>query len=221
MKVWPSPPSSSIGKKLVMALTGLLLIGFLLSHLAGNFLLFAGAEVYNTYSHKLVSNPLIYGAEAFLVTVFLYHVYLALKVSLGNRRARAVQYNRKASLGEKTLASSTMMWSGVIIFVFVILHLISFKFGTDVSPPSSEGVRDLHSLVIARFQNEFYSLFYLFCFVVLAFHLGHAIQSSMRTLGVSHPKYLKYIGFVSYILSLIIALGYSIFPIYFGFLNRG
>ena len=131
--------------------------------------MFAGAETYNTYSHKLVSNPLIYFAEAFLVAIFLYHVLIALKVTLENRGARPMKYAMKASLGKKTFASSTMMWSGSVIFIFLILHLISFKFGEDVSPPSGDGVRDLYALVIARFQNPFYSSFYIICMIILGF----------------------------------------------------
>ena len=204
-----------------MAVTGLLLVGFLVTHFAGNLLLFVGEESFNMYAHKLTSNPLIYFAEVFLALVFLFHVFLALKITLGNRGARPIGYDVTTSLGKKSLASSTMMWSGSFIFIFLVLHLVSFKFGADVVPPTAEGVRNLYALVVARFENKFYSIFYIFCMIVLGFHLSHAIQSSLRTLGLSHPKYLKYSTIFSCILGIAFAIGYCIFPIYFGFIRKG
>ena len=213
-------PTSSIGKKIVMAVTGLSMIGFLVTHLAGNMLLFVGAETYNLYSHKLISNPLIYGAEAILVLVFLYHVFMAIKITLENRGARPIRYAVTASLGKKTLSSSTMMWSGSVILVFLILHLISFKFGEDVAPPSVDGARDLYALVVTRFQNPFYSSFYILCMIILGFHLSHALQSTFRSFGLSHPTYLGWIKIISYGTAIAFTLGFSIFPIYFGFIKQ-
>ena len=195
------------------------MIGFLVTHLAGNMLLFVGADTYNLYSHKLLSNPLIYIAEAILIVVFLYHVSLAIKITLENRGARPIKYQVKASLGKKSISSSTMMWSGFVIAVFLILHLLSFKFGKDVSPPSPEGVRDLYSIVVSRFANPLYSSFYVVCMIILGFHLSHALQSSLRTLGLSHPNYLGYVKVISYMTALAFTIGYSIFPIYFGFIK--
>lgn len=212
-------PSSSVGKKLVMALTGLLLFGFLVTHLAGNFLLFAGKEVYNNYSHTLISNPLIYVAEAGLLALFLLHIGNAIAVTLQNRRARPIAYVATQSLGKKSLASSTMIWSGVIILIFVFIHLKTFKFGADVAPLSPAGVRDLYSLVVTRFHDKLYSLFYILCMSALGFHLSHAIQSSVRTLGVGHPVYLVWIKRLSVALGVFFAIAYSIFPLYFGFFH--
>ena len=212
-------PNSSISKKIMMAITGLLMIGFLVTHWAGNMLMFVSAETYNMYSHKLVSNPLIYIAEAGLVGIFLFHVFIALKVTFENRAARPTKYAMKASLGKRSFASSTMMWSGSVIFIFLILHLLSFKFGKDVSPPSLDGVRDIHALVVARFQNPLYSGFYIICMIILGFHLSHAMQSTLRTLGLSHPTYLGWIKIISYSAAIAFTLGFSLFPIYFGFIK--
>ncbi len=219
MKLSVLYPQSSIAKKAVMALTGLALFGFLITHLLGNFLLFAGPHVYNLYSHKLISNPLIYGAEAFLLAIFLFHVALAIKVTLENRNARPQGYVVTNALGKKTLASSTMMISGIIIFAFLIIHIKSFKFGVDVVPPSAEGVRDLYALVITRFQNPAYAILYILCMLVLGFHLSHALQSAARTFGLSHPKYIAVADCFSRGLGIAFAIGYSIFPIYFGFIK--
>ena len=213
-------PSDSISKKIGMAMTGFLLIGFLVTHLAANLLLFVSPEAYNNYSHALISNPLIYIAEAALVFLFLYHAVLAIKVTLGNRSARPQSYHVSSSLGKKTIFSSTMMWTGSVILVFLVLHLISFKFGEDVAPHSPDGVRDLYSLVVARFQSPLFSLFYIICMCLLGCHLTHAIQSSARSLGLSHPKYLTYAKAISYILGIAFTVGYSSFPIYFGFIKK-
>jgi succinate dehydrogenase / fumarate reductase cytochrome b subunit len=212
-------PQSSIAKKAVMALTGLALFGFLITHFLGNLLLFAGPAMYNNYAHKLVSNPLIYGAEAFLLAVFLFHVFLAIKVTIENRKARPRDYLMTNALGKKTIASSTMLISGMIIFFFLIVHIKSFKFGADVAPASPEGVRDLYALVVFRFQNPGYSILYILCMAVLGFHLSHALQSAGRTFGLSHPKYVMALYCLSRTLGIAFAIGYSIFPIYFGFIK--
>ncbi len=212
-------PSSSIIKKVVMAATGVLLIGFLISHLAANCLMFAGPDMYNEYSHKLVSNPLIYVAEAGLLLLFGYHIVLGIIVTLKNRSARPKSYAVSNSLGERSLASSTMIISGGLILVFLVVHLWTFKFGTDVAPPSEDGVRNLYALVVTRFQSPIYSIFYILCMAVLGLHLSHAIQSSCRTFGISHPLYLGHIRRISYVLAVGFAVGFSIFPIYFGFIK--
>ncbi len=211
--------NSSIGKKVIMAITGALLFGFLIPHLAGNFLMFCDAEAYNNYSHALVSNPLIYVAEFFLVAVFLGHIVNGIILTIKNKKARPVGYAMSKPLGEKSIASQTMIWSGLIVFYFLVIHLVTFKFGTDVSPPSSDGVRDIYSLVVARFSAKDYSIFYIMCMIMLGFHLSHAIQSLFRTLGLSQPKYLAIIKSLSIITGIAIAAGYSIFPIYFGFIK--
>ncbi len=210
---------SSIGKKVIMAITGALLFGFLLSHLAGNFLMFCGAEAYNNYSHALVSNPLIYVAEFFLAAVFLGHIINGIILTVRNKKARPVEYAMTQSLGEKSIASQTMIWSGLIVFYFLVIHLVTFKFGTDVSPASADGVRDIYSLVVARFSEKIYSIFYIMCMIMLGFHLSHAIQSLFRTLGLSQPKYLAIIKVLSILTGIGIAAGYCIFPIYFGFIK--
>lgn len=212
-------PSSSISKKIVMAFTGLLLFGFLVSHLLGNLLLFVGKEEFNNYSHALVSNPAIYLAEAVLALIFLYHVILAILVTLDNRRARPVGYLTSTTLGESSFPSAHMLWSGLIILIFLAMHIMTFKFGPDVNPVAADGVRDLYSIVVTRFQDKFYSILYIFCMLIMGFHLWHAFQSACRTLGLSHPKYVCGAKILSYIMAVGFAVGFRIFPLYFGFIK--
>ena len=133
---------SSIGKKQIMAVTGLGLIGFTVSHLLGNFILFLGADAFNLYAHTLTSNPLIYIAEAGLLSMFLAHLVLAAVTTLQNRAARPVNYLVHKSSGRgETFASKTMGWTGVIILVFLVLHLINFKYCLLYTSPSPRDKR--------------------------------------------------------------------------------
>src|ERR671925_338797 len=136
--------SSSIGSKLLIALTGLGLFIFLIAHLSGNLLFLIGPAAFNQYSHKLVSNPLVYVAEAGLVAIFLLHVYKTVRLYTGAKTARPVPYARKDWAGgpsRKSWSSTSMIFTGIIVFAFVILHLRKFKFGPWYESP--DGIRDL------------------------------------------------------------------------------
>ena len=137
---------SSIGKKQIMAITGFGLVGFSASHLLGNLLIFCGADSFNYYAHTLTSNPLILLAEAGLLGMFALHLILAVVLKVENIGARPQKYylRNKSGRGE-TFASSSMPYTGLIILVFIILHLMNFKYGSNY-PTSVDGVemRDLY-----------------------------------------------------------------------------
>lgn len=203
--------SSSIGRKITMALTGLLMILFLVSHLLGNLLIFVGAESFNHYSHALVSNPLIYVAELGLLVLFVGHLVSGVSVFLRGRKARPEPYKQSQWAGatsHKTLSSATMIVSGAFIAVFVPLHLWKFKFGTFY--PGAEGMRDIYRLVIEEFHNPFIVVFYVVGMVILGFHLWHAFGSAFESLGVSYRKPLRRFG---HALALAIAGGFLFIPI--------
>ena len=154
--------SSSVGTKVLIAITGLAFFGFLVLHLAGNLLIFVGPESFNGYSHALVSNPLIYVAEAGLVVVFVVHAAKAILNVVDNRRARPARYALKRRAGHtsrKTLASTTMIVSGSVILVFLVIHLAMFKFGT-YYPDTGADRRDLHRLVVEKFSHPGLVAFY-------------------------------------------------------------
>src|SRR5688572_5296505 len=124
--------SSSVGTKLLLGLTGLALFAYMLLHLAGNALILAGPEIFNEYSHALISNPLILPIEIGLLAIFLVHIYKAIVMWMGNKQARPVGYLKKEYAGHtsrKSVASSTMILSGLLILLFVIVHVKQFKFG--------------------------------------------------------------------------------------------
>jgi len=205
--------SLSIGKKQLMALTGLALTGFLIAHLAGNFLVFLGPDAFNGYSASLEHNPLIIPAELVLLLVYALHVFLGIAVTIENRKARPERYVYKQREGGKTLASATMLYSGLIIFVFVVLHLMTFKFA------DREGTT-LYDIEVRVFQSLPYVIWYVFAVGVVGLHVSHGFQSSFRTLGLAHPKYMRIIDRSSRILGLALAVGYAAIPIWVYFFKN-
>jgi succinate dehydrogenase / fumarate reductase, cytochrome b subunit len=207
--------SSSIGSKLLIALTGLALFLFLVAHLSGNLLFLLGPGTFNRYSHALISNPLIYAAEAGLVVVFLLHVYKTVRLYAGAKSARPVAYARKdwaRGPSRKNWASTTMIVSGIVLLIFVPLHLRAFKFGAWYA--AEEGVRDLYRLQLEIFSNPAYVVFYMVAMTIVGFHLWHGVASAMQSLGVDHPKYTPRILFIGRLLAVIIAGGFFILPLY-------
>lgn len=208
--------NSSIMKKQIMGVTGLLLCGFLASHLAGNLLIYVGDRAFNSYGHALITNPLIYLAEAILLAIFVTHLALAIRLTIENKRARPVAYAVKKPTGRgSTFASSTMPYTGLIILVFLVFHILHFKFGP-VYKMTYDGVemRDLYRLIIEYFRQPLAVVWYIFGMVSVGLHVSHGLWSAFQSLGVNHPKYNKYIKIISKIYAVIITLGYSSLPIY-------
>lgn len=211
---------SSIGRKQLMALTGLAWSLFVLTHMAANLLILFDAEAYNKYSHALISNPFIYVAEAGLVLMLLIHVVNGVMVTIGNRSARPLKYAMTPS-GDKAprFQSKWMAYHGTLLLVFLIWHLVTFKYGT-VYTVTYDGVemRDLHRLVLEVFQSPFYVGFYVACMVAVGFHLSHGFYSSFATLGLYHPRYSPMIDKFGYLYAVIVAAGFMSQPIYVFFL---
>ncbi len=207
--------SSSVGSKLLIALTGLGLLVFLIAHLTGNLLFVVGPDAFNEYSHALVSNPFIYAIEFGLLAVFLVHIFKTVKLTAASRAARPVAYARKERAGgpsRKSVSSSTMIVTGLITFAFVILHLRAFKFGTWYETP--EGVRDLYRLQVEIFSNPLYVGFYMLVMVLIGSHLWHGASSAAQSLGIDHPRYTPTILWVGRALAILIAGGFFVLPLY-------
>jgi len=218
--------SSTIGMKVLMAATGLLLTGFLVTHLAGNFLLLpkiGGPEAFNEYAYKLTSlGPVLWAAEFGLLALFVTHIFCAIRTKMISSAARGSEYVVRKTHGESNLSSRFMVHTGGIILVFLIVHLVTFKFGTEhaLEPTAAApATRDLYKTVVELFANKLYSAYYIASMVLLGFHLKHGFQSAFQTLGLNHPRYTPLVKKTSLALALIFAIGYSIFPIYFGFIN--
>lgn len=208
--------SSAIGRKQIMGLTGLVWSGFVLTHMLANLLIFYSAEAYNKYSHALVSNPLLYLAEAGLLLTLLFHVYDGIMLTIKNKQARPTKY-AMAPNGAKSarFQSRFMIFHGSLLLVFIILHLITFKYGTHYSV-TYDGVemRDLHRLVLEVFQSPGYVAWYAISMVAVGFHLSHGFYSAFASLGVYHPTYSYWLSKFGYLYAAVIALGFVSQPVY-------
>lgn len=209
--------SSSIGKKYLMGITGLGLSVFVLIHMLGNCLIFLGSDAYNTYSHAIISSKaLLYGAEAGLILFFLVHIFLAISLTRANRAARPERY-ALTTHGKKgvSLASRTMIHHGMVILVFTILHLITFKYGPYYETTVNDVVmRDLFRLMAEVFQNPGYVAWYVVALFFLGFHLSHGVQSSLQSLGLNHPRYTPMVKKVGAIFAWGVAIGFISQPLY-------
>jgi succinate dehydrogenase / fumarate reductase cytochrome b subunit len=208
--------SSSIGKKQIMGLTGLALSGFLLTHMLGNFLLLVGKDAFNLYAHTLTSNPAIYLAEAVLVALFLTHFFIAMKLTFENKKARPQKYFVKTKTGRgSNFASSTMPYTGMIIMIFLVLHLLNFKYGTHYTTDvEGKEIRDIYRTVIEYFQNPFYTAWYVFAMITIAIHLSHGFQSAFQSLGFRGPDFTPKIKKLGLAYSVIIGIGFGFLAIW-------
>jgi succinate dehydrogenase / fumarate reductase cytochrome b subunit len=214
---------SSVGKKILIGLTGLMLLGYLVLHIAGNLLIFFGPQVFNSYSHALLSNPLLIPIEIGLLLIFLLHIGYTVTLYVTNRRARPVLYHRKAYAARppsrKSFASSTMIFSGLWLLVFVIIHVKGFKYGTGHSMPGSE-VRDLYRLELEIFSHPSTVAFYVLSMLMVGSHLWHGIVSGLQSLGAPWPGAAPKAFAVARAVTVFIAGGF-IFIILWAYLRGG
>jgi len=213
----------TIMRKQAVGVTGLGLSVFVLTHMLGNLLILVGPQAYNEYSHALVSNPLIYLAEAGLIFIFVVHVGLALRLTLLNWKAQPQGYAVRARGAKAANPASKTMWAqGLTILVFVVLHLVTFKYGTHYEVNYGQGpIRDLHRLVLEVFHQPGYVAWYGFALVVLGLHLSHGVGSALQTLGFNHPKYELLKKTASHGYAVVVAAGFIVQPLYVFFLHKG
>ena len=200
---------SSVGKKLLMAVTGLCFIGFLAVHLAGNFTLYGGEKLFTAYAEHLQSfGPFVLIAEIGLILLALVHVTTGLTLFYQNYTARASRYQKTAWAGGRTIGSVTMPYTGILLLVFILTHLANFRFIGDTSA-------SIYQVVTATFSNPFYLVFYVLMMVMVGLHISHGFWSLFQTLGANHPKYSPAINKLGILLSLLFGVGFGIIPIYF------
>jgi succinate dehydrogenase / fumarate reductase cytochrome b subunit len=203
---------SSIGGKVTMAVTGLMLFGFLVSHLLGNLLLLQGRDKINAYAKWLHDlGPLLWVMRIGLLAVFVLHVATAIRLSRANKAARPVAY-RKPNTVQANMASRSMLLSGLTLLVFIIYHLMHFTFG--VTNPghhalkaAGAGGHDVYAMVTTSFGNPAIAIAYAVFQVVLFLHLSHGLQSMAQTVGIHHARYTPMIKTVSFLVALAIAGG--------------
>ena len=209
--------SSSIGTKLLVGATGLLLVAYMVVHLAGNVLIFLGRDTFNEYSHALISNPLILPIEIGLLLVFLVHIYKTVTMWMQNKAARPVGYQKKELAGHtsrKSLASSTMIASGLLVMVFVVIHVKQFKFGSFYLVSGSDTIRDLYRTEIEIFRNPLWVGLYVIATLLVALHMRHGISSAFQSLGLDHPRYTGQIVAIGIVVAIVIGAGLAVIPIW-------
>jgi succinate dehydrogenase / fumarate reductase, cytochrome b subunit len=218
--------SSSIGKKVLMAGTGLFLITFLVVHLSGNLQLLKedGGESFNKYSHFMSSNPLIHFISYGLYFFIVLHTIVAVWLTIQNKKARPVGY--AVTNNRSSFAVRSMMLLGSGILFFIIVHMADFwakyKMGWidyDFKIVTYEGVsyRDAYELVNHEFHELSHLIIYTIGMIVLAFHLNHGFASAFQSFGINHKKYTPTIKLLGLFFSIIVPLLFGIIPIYFYF----
>lgn len=207
---------STVGKKYIMGLSGLVWAGFVLAHMLGNLLIFVSADAYNKYGHALTSGNIIYVAEAILIMALVTHVALAINLTWGNKQAKGTRYAVSPN-GAKggTLAAKTMAIQGSLILAFIIYHLVTFKFGSYYET-TVDGVvmRDLSKLFIEVFQDPAYVAWYVVCLILLGFHLSHGVGSIFQSFGLRTDEHADKIKKISFAYGFIVALGFISQPLY-------
>ena len=199
---------SSIGKKLIMATSGLLMILFLCSHAAGNATIYMSSKVFQSYADELHSHPLIVLVFSLLfLAIFLTHIGLGLFLFYQNRQVSSSRYSVTTRVVKNSFASDTMPYTGLFILLFLLVHISGFTLSSkDVL--ISVTVKDL-------LANFFYGLFYIVSFVALAIHLSHGFWSMLQTFGINHPRYNYVISKLTLIVPLFFLILFAGIPLYF------
>jgi len=200
--------SSSIGTKLLIGVTGLALFLYLITHIAGNLMVFAGRDTFNNYSHMLLSNPLIPVIEIGLVIIFILHIYKTVRMYLANQSARPVGYAKKRPAGRpsrKSFSSTTMIVSGLWLLVFLVIHVRAFHDGWGREYAWPAGGRDLYRQEMETFANPLMVAFYVISMLVVGSHLWHGISSAFQSLGADKPAWTRFILPAGKVIAVLIA----------------
>lgn len=197
---------TTIGKKVVMAVSGAIIVGFVVGHFLGNLNLYLGPEALNGYAAKLHSMPaLVWGTRGLLVFAFGAHIGSAYQLWRRNASARGSHYKRRKDLATD-YAARTMYWTGPILLLYLIYHLLEFTI-----LPAHPG--DVYRNVVEAFQNPWISAFYIAGNLALGLHLFHGIFSAFQSIGANHPRYNSYRRDLAIAVSAVITLGNLSFPI--------
>lgn len=217
--------TSSIGKKVVMSVTGLFLCSFLLVHLSINLLslLPDNGLLFNEAAHFMASNILIRTIEIVLFAGFIIHIAQSYFITRDNQKARPVKYAVNAANANSTWYSRSMGILGSLILFFLIIHLRHFwiesRFLTEL-PPDMNGTPDMYALMVEVFSNPIYDIVYLLGVFALGYHLMHGFQSAWRSLGIMHRKYTPILQGIGVAFSFFITLGFAIIPVFFFFFKQ-
>lgn len=201
---------STVGKKVVMALTGAIGVGYVVAHMLGNLQVFAGAEKINAYAALLKSNSsLLWTARSILIIAVILHIIAAYQLARVSQRNRPVGYKRWRAVGSN-FASRTMRWTGPLVGLFIIYHLLHVTTGT-LHPSFNE--RDVYHNVISGFQVWYVSVIYIVAMVALSLHLYHGAWSMFESLGINHFKYNRLIRILATVVTVVVVVGFISIPV--------
>jgi len=215
--------TSSIGRKIVMSLTGLFLASFLIVHCGVNACLFVddGGLTFNEAAHFMESNFLIRAVEYLLFAGFIIHILQAIVLTMMNRKARGSKgYQLQKANETSTWYSRNMGILGTILFFFLVVHMIHFFIGLRFDEvyeygEDAKGHANLYANVKDVFMNPWVGVFYVFCMIGLGFHLQHGFASGFQTLGINHPYYTPMIKIIGYFFSVLLPAVFAAMPVYF------
>lgn len=205
---------STIGKKVVMAVTGIIGIGFLLAHVAGNMALFKGPAAINSYSHFLhgPANEILWVMRVVLIVALVLHVAAAYSLTHEDHAARPSHYVKKLEPQAATIASRSMRWGGVLVLVFIVFHILHMTTGT-IRPTGRFVEGDVYANLVSGFQIWWVALFYIVSMFFLGLHLYHGAWGSARTLGFTgnspYPRHRQ----LAAVIAFVIWLGFTIIPL--------
>jgi succinate dehydrogenase / fumarate reductase cytochrome b subunit len=201
--------STSVGKKQLMAVTGLLFLLFLATHLLGNLSIYGGSAAFIDYAtHLHALGKLLVAAEVGMAVALIIHVGTAVVLFFQNRRARPVRYAVDQSAGGRTLSSRTMPYTGLLILAFIGVHLATFSHHI-----VDQTTRNIFQIAVAVFSQKIYLAIYLLGVVLVAFHVRHGLWSALQTVGASHPRYSPFIHKLSIVFALIVGIGFFSLPL--------
>jgi succinate dehydrogenase / fumarate reductase cytochrome b subunit len=200
--------ASSVGKKLMMSVTGLGFCGFLCIHLAGNLTLYGGKDFFNSYVEHLHSlGPLITLAEFGLLFFAAIHIITGGLLFYQNITARPVGYSVNKSAGGRTPGSATMPYTGFITFLFIVFHLMNFHFADKTRTTTFQ-------LMSHAFSNPVYIFIYIIAVIIAGIHVSHGLWSAFQTLGAHHPQYTPFLRGLGIVFGVIVGVGFGFIPVY-------
>ena len=203
---------SSVGAKVLVALTGLGLVGFVVFHMIGNLKVFQGPDSFNAYAYFLKHSlgALLWVARAGLLAIFVLHVALAVRLKMRSRAARPVPYQSPGGV-QATAASRSMIWTGIVVGLFTLYHLAHFTLGwlhgVDLGRTDAQGRADVYRMVVAGFSNPAVAGLYVAAQLALFVHLLHGIQSAFQTLGLKNRRFAGLIWWLGFLVALSVLVG--------------
>ena len=212
---------SSLGKKIFMGVSGIMLCGFIVVHFIGNLtLLIPDRDPFNKYAHFLQGlGTAIYVAEVILAAIFLIHFIYAIMVTFNNWRARPIKYKKVTNAkhtSKKSLGSTTMIYTGVVVIVFLVWHLLHFKWGEMVMYNTADGqyIRDLFIIVYQFYANPVNVGLYVLVMSFLGFHLSHGAWSGFQSLGLNGKRFTPFVQSIGILFAVVMALAFIFIPIF-------